>query len=66
MAVVLHEWATYSARKQERLLRAMATQVKQQAMPLPAYTLLHTGAKPGEDQRKLLVAWLDGQLAGAQ
>ncbi|ASK29318.1 cytochrome C [Chryseobacterium sp. T16E-39] len=56
-----NEWATYSHRKQERLINSIKKQIETKEMPIPSYTLMHKKAKLSDDQIKLVTNWLKEQ-----
>jgi len=50
----LSEFGNYSGRRQKSKLTAMIYQIKDNKMPLPAYTFIHRNAKlSGEDKKQL-------------
>ena len=51
----------YTNRKQITKLKEMANQVKDNAMPLPSYKLLHTNARLSAADKALVVHWLMAQ-----
>ena len=51
------EFGTYSHRRQINKLRSIETSIKDGAMPLSSYTLLHKGARLTNDEKALIIAW---------
>ncbi|MDQ1803658.1 heme-binding domain-containing protein [Chryseobacterium sp. CKR4-1] len=56
-----NEWATYSGRKQERLINSIKKQIETKKMPMSSYTLMHKDAKLNDRQIKLITDWLEKQ-----
>ena len=52
------EFGTYSERKQANKLRAIAKSINDGSMPLSSYTIMHTDAKLGDDDKKLITDWV--------
>ena len=53
----LSSWEMYSIDARIDLLAKMATQLRQEKMPLKQYLLLHPEARLSESERKLLLEW---------
>ena len=53
----LSRWPQYDAAKQRELLAELAAVVRNHRMPLPRYTLLHPGAKPGPEELDRIYQW---------
>jgi hypothetical protein len=53
------EFGDYSSRRQKSKLKAIAESIKDETMPLPSYTLMHRSAKLSENDKNLLIQWLD-------
>jgi hypothetical protein len=51
------EFLTYSRKKQISKLESIADQVREGAMPLTSYTLIHTGAGINKVQQQLIINW---------
>ncbi len=51
------EFGSYSVRKQESKLKAIASQVKDSEMPISSYTIMHTDAKLSKEQKELIIDW---------
>lgn len=56
-----NEWATYSDRKQERLINSIKKQIETKKMPMASYTLMHRNAKLNDHQIKMVTDWLKDQ-----
>ena len=54
-----NEFGSYSVRKQKSKLKSMASQIEQDEMPLPSYTLIHRDARLTPESKKLLVDYLN-------
>jgi heme-binding protein len=52
------EFGTYSKRKQKSKLKSIISQIKDNEMPLPSYTLMHKDAKLSESKKLELENWL--------
>ena len=52
-----NEFGYYPARRQQSKLKSIASQVKDDEMPLASYTMLHENAKLTKDQKALIVDW---------
>ncbi|BDQ04333.1 heme-binding domain-containing protein [Ignavibacterium sp.] len=52
------EFGSLSKRRQISKLRGIETQIKNDAMPLPAYRLLHKEAQLSEEQKERLINWI--------
>lgn len=55
------EFATYNKKKMAKKLHETAEQVEQHEMPLKSYLLMHGEAKLNDQQRKMIVAWAEGE-----
>ncbi len=53
------DWASYSAKKKEHKLEEMAEEVEEGEMPLNEYTWTHSEARLTEDQKKILMDWVN-------
>lgn len=53
------EFGDYSPRRQKSKIKAIAESIKDETMPLPSYTLVHRSAKLSENDKKLLIQWLE-------
>lgn len=53
------EFGSYSDRKQKSKLKAMIGQIKNDEMPLPSYTLLHSEAKLSQEEKNALIEYLN-------
>ncbi len=51
------EFGSYSVRKQQSKLKAIASQVKEGEMPISSYTIMHTDAKLSKEQKELIINW---------
>ena len=53
------EWGNYSTRKQANKLSRITKQIKQGAMPLSSYTLIHQNARLSESQKQEVITWIN-------
>ena len=53
------EFGTYSARRQKNKLTSMIDQIKEDRMPLPAYTFIHQDAKLSVEDKKEVTGFLE-------
>jgi Haem-binding domain len=53
------EFGLYSARRKRNKLKSIASQLREDDMPLCSYTLLHEDAKLSEGQKKILIDWVN-------
>jgi hypothetical protein len=51
------EFGAYSTRRQQSKLKSIASQVKDEEMPLASYALLHKNARLTNEQKTLIVDW---------
>lgn len=51
------EFGSYSKRKQQNKLRAIASSIKDGTMPIKSYTLMHTNAKLSPKEKDLIIDW---------
>ncbi len=51
------KFGSYSVRKQQSKLKAIASQVKNGEMPISSYTIMHTDAKLSKEQEELIIDW---------
>lgn len=52
------EFGSYSKRKQFNKLRAIETSIKEGSMPISSYTLMHSNARLGREDKKLITDWI--------
>lgn len=52
-----NEFGTYSQRRQQSKLKSIASQVKDDEMPLASYAFLHKNAKLTKEQKALIIDW---------
>ena len=52
-----NEFGSYSKRRQQSKLKSIASQVKDDEMPLASYTMLHKDAKLTKEQKALIINW---------
>ena len=52
------DFGSYSERKQANKLRAIETSVKEGAMPLSSYVIMHTDARLSAEDKKLITDWV--------
>lgn len=52
-----NEFGSYSKRRQQSKLKSIASQVKDDEMPLASYTMLHKGARLSKEQKALIIDW---------
>ncbi|MFZ4621520.1 MAG: heme-binding domain-containing protein [Bacteroidota bacterium] len=53
------EFASYRPRRQFRKMEELAELVKENEMPLPSYTAIHTDAVLNDQQKQTLYAWVE-------
>lgn len=54
-----NEFGNYSTRKQKSKLRAMTSQIEDGEMPLPSYTWIHWDAKLSENEKTVVLGWIE-------
>lgn len=54
-----NEFGNYSSRRQQSKLKAIASSIKDETMPLPAYLLMHKSAELSEPDKELLLNWIE-------
>lgn len=54
-----NEFSNYSSRRQQSKLKAIASSIKDETMPLPAYLLMHKSAELSEPDKELLLNWIE-------
>ncbi len=58
----LSEFGSYSSRRQLSKLKSMVSQIEDDEMPLPSYTLLHPEARLSQEKKKVLVDYLNALI----
>lgn len=53
------EWGKLDANRQARRLKGMCREITRGEMPLPIYTIIHTGANLSEDEKRRFCEWTD-------
>lgn len=53
----LSDFGSYSIRKQQSKLKAIADQIKDGEMPLFSYTIIHKNARLSKVQKALIIGW---------
>jgi len=56
-ALNFSEFGGYSQRRQMSKMKSIASQVKDDEMPLAAYTMLHKNARLTKEQKALIIDW---------
>lgn len=56
------EFGTYTGRRQQSKLKAIASQVKNGDMPLTSYKLLHSGARLRAYDKEQIISWANKSL----
>jgi len=51
------DFGSYSSRKQQSKLKAIADQIKDGEMPLSSYTLIHKNARLSKEEKSLIIDW---------
>lgn len=51
------DFGSYSIRKQQSKLKAIANQIKDGEMPLYSYTIIHKNARLSKDEKSLIINW---------
>jgi Haem-binding domain len=59
----LSEWGRYDNRRAKKKLEAMCDEVKDGAMPIRSYTLIHRGTKLSAEDVKTLCDWAEAESA---
>ena len=54
-----NEFGNYSRRRQQSTLKAIASSIKDRAMPLDSYTLIHEKAKLSANDKELVLQWIE-------
>lgn len=52
------DFGSYSGRKQKSKLKSVISQIEDDKMPMPSYTVMHADAKLSEADKKLLINWV--------
>lgn len=52
-----NEFGSYSERRQQSKLKSIASQVKDDEMPLASYSMLHKKARLTKEQKALIIDW---------
>lgn len=52
-----NEFGSYSQRRQQSKLKSIASQIKDDEMPLASYTMLHKNAKLTKEEKALIIDW---------
>ena len=55
----LSEFGSYTHRRQLSKLKNIRSSIQDGSMPLASYTLIHKTAKFSEEQKKIVIDWLD-------
>jgi len=53
------EFGSYSSRRQVSKLKEMSNQIKDDAMPLSSYKMMHTNANLNQEEKALLMNWIN-------
>lgn len=53
------EFGSYSSRMQAGKLKEIANQIKHNEMPLSSYKILHKNARLSDEQKNLLITWMN-------
>jgi len=53
------DFGSYSRRRQKSILKSMASQIEKGEMPLSSYTLIHRDAKIFENEKLILINWIN-------
>lgn len=56
------EFGSYSKRKQRNKLKAIASSIKEEMMPIASYTLIHRNARLSQANKTLITAWVKDQV----
>ena len=51
------EFGSYSGRQQQSKLKSVASQVKDDEMPMASYLLMHKNARLTKEQKTLIIDW---------
>lgn len=55
------EFGTYNPRRKYKKLEEMYGEVKEDLMPLPSYTRIHRDAILNDDEKQMLLNWIDAE-----
>lgn len=53
-----NEFGAYTSRRQQNKLRAIASSLKEDVMPLSSYTLIHSNAILSKAEKSLIINWV--------
>jgi hypothetical protein len=56
------DFGSYSVRKQQSKLKAIADQVKDGEMPLYSYTIIHKNARLSKEEKALIIDWAQNAM----
>jgi len=54
-----NEFGDYSGRRQKSKLKSIASQIRDNEMPLSSYTIIHQDAKLSEKEKELIIQWVE-------
>jgi len=53
------DFGSYSVRRQQSKLKAVINSIQDETMPITSYTLIHREAKLAENDKKLVINWIE-------
>ncbi|VAW24978.1 hypothetical protein MNBD_BACTEROID04-801, partial [hydrothermal vent metagenome] len=53
------EFGAYSKRKQKNKLKSLASQIRDDEMPMESYTLIHSDAKLSDSDKEQIIVWVN-------
>jgi len=53
------EFGAYSKRKQKNKLKSLASQIRDNEMPMQSYTLIHSDAKLSDSDKEQIIVWVN-------
>ena len=56
------DFGSYSIRKQQSKLKAIADQIKDGEMPLYSYTIIHKNARLSKEEKALIINWAQNAI----
>lgn len=54
-------WNTYEAKKKDKKLEEICSEIQDKEMPLPSYLWIHWDAKLSDEQIKIVCDWVEGE-----
>lgn len=57
------DWKNYSNRRKKSKLKSINSQIKEEEMPLLSYKIFHRDAKFSEEDKKIVINWVDSLIS---